>query len=95
MGCYTFVMAADIESLLEQVLKLTPEQRMAVIDAIWQSLDNTPPIEPTEAEKAEIQRRWAEYEKDPSRAHSREEFDRRMEAAIERGSRRTGSGDAA
>lgn len=68
MGCYTNVMAVNVESLLEQVLKLTPEQRMAVIDAIWRSLDDTPPFEPTEAEKAEIQRRWAEYERDPSRA---------------------------
>lgn len=81
-------MAVTVESLLEQVLKLTPEQRMAVIDAIWQSLGDVPPVEPSEAEKAEIQRRWAEYEKDTSRAHSREEFNRRMEAALTRGARR-------
>lgn len=81
-------MATTVESLLEQVLKLTPEQRMAMIDAIWHSLGDVPPQEPSEAEKAEIQRRWAQYEKDPSKALSRPEFDARLDAAAARGNKR-------
>lgn len=77
-------MATKTESQGKQALKLTPEQRVDLIGMIWDSLadDELPPI--SEAEKNELDRRHAEYLKDPAIAVDWEESQRRVDAELSR-----------
>jgi len=51
----------------EQIAQLTPEQRLALIEALWDSLEqNDLPVTPAQA--AELDRRMATFEDDAAKA---------------------------
>jgi putative addiction module component (TIGR02574 family) len=54
--------------LLQELLKLSPAERIELIGELWDSIQpaDQPPL--TEEEKQEIDRRIAEHERDPSSA---------------------------
>lgn len=54
--------------LLQELLKLTPAERLELIDELWDSIPPTEHDSLTDAQKEEIDRRMAEHERDPSRA---------------------------
>jgi putative addiction module component (TIGR02574 family) len=56
------------KALLQELLELTPAQRVELAQDLWDSVDDAdfPPLTPEQT--AEIDRRLAEHEKDPSRA---------------------------
>jgi len=59
-------MAASVLSA-EQIAKLTPEQRIALIEVLWDSLEEHElPITPAQA--AELDRRMATFEQDAAEA---------------------------
>jgi putative addiction module component (TIGR02574 family) len=62
-------------SLWDEILKLSPAERIQLVEDIWDSIaadpDAMPPL--TDEQKAEIDRRLAEHEKDPSTALSWDE----------------------
>lgn len=60
-------------SLLKEIMALIPEERIQLAEDLWDSiaLEDIPPL--TEAQKAEIDRRMAEHERDPAAALSWEE----------------------
>lgn len=51
----------------EQIAQLTPQQRLALIEALWDSLEQEDvPVTPAQA--AELDRRMASYEQDAANA---------------------------
>ncbi len=52
---------------LDEILALPTEERLRVVERIWDSIAAEPESLPlTEAQKLEIESRLAEYERDPS-----------------------------
>lgn len=63
------------ESELRKLQALPFVEKLQLMDAIWQSTEESKD-EPvvTEAEKRELDSRWARFERDPSRALTLEQF---------------------
>jgi putative addiction module component (TIGR02574 family) len=66
------------KALLQELLELTPDERLELVEQLWDSIapEDMPPL--TEAQKKELDRRLAEHEKDPSRASTWEEVRSRL-----------------
>ena len=55
------------EMSISELLKLPVAERIKLVEAIWDSIAAAPDaLELTEAEREELDRRWAAYERDPS-----------------------------
>lgn len=55
------------EMSISDLLKLPVAERIKLVEAIWDSIAAAPnALEMTEAERQELDRRWAAYERDPS-----------------------------
>ncbi len=54
--------------------RLSDPERLALADEILGSLKHPESLEPPLAHRAELERRWAAYQADPSIALSREQF---------------------
>jgi putative addiction module component (TIGR02574 family) len=68
----------DIVLSPEQIAQLTPEQRLALIEVLWDSLDQDDvPI--TAAQAAELDRRMATYEQDAANAQPWDAVSKRIE----------------
>lgn len=68
-----------MSTLLEQALKLPVDDRRKLADDIYESIEQDPDsFELSDEQKAEIDRRLAEYEKDPSIARPWEEVRERL-----------------
>jgi putative addiction module component (TIGR02574 family) len=66
---------------LDDILKLPPNERIQVAQAIWDSLDTGDHEAATEIDdelRAELDRRWASYQANPGSRLSLEELDRRL-----------------
>ncbi|MCA8918538.1 MAG: addiction module protein [Planctomycetes bacterium] len=61
-------MNANAKNILEQALKLTPEQKHELIGVIWDSLEAELVPQLSAAQMAELERRVALHKADPSRA---------------------------
>jgi putative addiction module component (TIGR02574 family) len=58
-------------SQLEQLLSLSVEDRIQLVEALWDSIADEPDSLPvTAAQRAELDRRLAEHHKDPAAARS-------------------------
>jgi putative addiction module component (TIGR02574 family) len=71
---------AAMDSLWDEILKLSPAERIQLVEDIWDSIaadaESVPPL--TDAQIAEIERRIAEHEKNPGRAKSWDEVRARL-----------------
>jgi putative addiction module component (TIGR02574 family) len=69
-----------MDGLWDEIMKLSPAERIQLVEDIWDSIaadpDNLPPL--SDDQKAEIDRRLAEHEKDPSTALSWDEVKARL-----------------
>ncbi|MGH2608974.1 MAG: addiction module protein [Tepidiformaceae bacterium] len=67
---------------LEELLKLPPDERIDLAMALWDSVENSPEIDAlfplTDAQRAELERRLAEHERNPSSGIPWEEVQRRL-----------------
>jgi putative addiction module component (TIGR02574 family) len=72
--------------LREELMKLTPAERIELAMDLWDSIppnsDDWPPL--TDDQKAEIDRRLAEHERDPTRARPWEEVRARLWARFDK-----------
>ena len=60
---------------IQEILKLSVAQRLELVEAIWDSIVDAPESLPvTAAQKRELDRRLAEYEKNPDTGRSWEEI---------------------
>jgi putative addiction module component (TIGR02574 family) len=66
------------------VLKLQAlpvSEKLLMVEVLWQSIgDASDELEVSEAEKRELDSRWARFERDPSRALTLEQFDALVKA---------------
>lgn len=64
--------------LKELVEELTPEERLQLAEDLWDSVASSeePPL--TDEQKRELDRRWAEYQKNPERGAPWEEVRARL-----------------
>ena len=68
----------DILLSPEQIAQLTPEQRLALIEVLWDSLEQDDlPVTPAQA--AELDRRMATYELDAAKAQPWDTVRKRIE----------------
>jgi putative addiction module component (TIGR02574 family) len=70
-----------LEQVLNDISSLTPSEQLKIAQVIWDKLPNELGTDLSAAQKAELDRRWADYEKDPSTALTEEEFKDRMRVA--------------
>jgi putative addiction module component (TIGR02574 family) len=69
----------DATLLEETITRLTPGEKLALIGRLWSSLDTSHlPIPPLV--QAELDRRWAEHQLNPSSALTLDELMTRVEA---------------
>lgn len=66
-----------------EIERLTPEEKIQLVEDIWDSLAAKPELVPiTEVEKAELDKRWAEHQANPDSAVSLDEFRRRLDEKL-------------
>ncbi len=65
-------------ALLNELMELSAEERLELVQDLWDSIaaEEMPPL--SEEQKAEMDRRLAEHEKDPGRASPWEEVRSRL-----------------
>jgi len=67
---------------LEELLKLPPAERIELAMALWDSVEDSPEIDAlfplTDAQRAELDRRLAEHERNPSSGVPWDEVQRRL-----------------
>ena len=64
-----------------ELSKLSLDERISLVEAIWNHIaDESGGIAPTDAQKAELDRRWEAYRADPERGYSWEEVRARIES---------------
>jgi putative addiction module component (TIGR02574 family) len=66
------------KSLLNELLELTPAERIELAEDLWDSIapEDMPPL--TEEQRQETERRYAEHVRNPSRASSWEDARARL-----------------
>jgi putative addiction module component (TIGR02574 family) len=66
------------KALLDELMELTPAERIQLAEDLWDSipLENMPPL--TDEQRAELDRRWSEHQKNPGRAAPWEEVRARL-----------------
>lgn len=77
---YMITIMLDPKSLLSDILKLSPEDRLELVDAIWHSLKDAPDdVLLTETQRAELRARYEDYQRNPTAGVPWEEVQQRLE----------------
>ena len=75
-------MSPNTKAVFEQALELSPEDKIRLIDLICESLEREKPAF-TQTQLEELDRRWSEYEADPSVAVSWDDARKTIRKAID------------
>lgn len=70
-----------VEQAITDISALPPSDQLRIVQAIWDRLPDGIGTELTDSQRAELDRRWAEYKAKPSTALSEEEFRERIRVA--------------
>jgi putative addiction module component (TIGR02574 family) len=70
-----------IEQAINDISALPPNDQLRIVQAIWDRLADGIGTELSDSQRAELDRRWAEYKADPTTAFSEEEFRERIRVA--------------
>jgi len=70
-----------VEQAINDISALPPSDQLRIVQAIWDRLADGVGTELSNSQRAELDRRWAEYKADPSTALSEEEFRERIRVA--------------
>ena len=62
-GILALAILYGMSDLIPELARLSPRQRLDLIEALWESLDDKD-VPVTEAQRAELDRRLAEFEQD-------------------------------
>jgi len=70
-----------VEQAINDISALPPSDQIRIVQAIWDRLADGVGTELSDSQRAELDRRWAEYKADPSTALTEEEFRERIRVA--------------
>ena len=70
-----------VEQAINDISALPPSDQLRIVQAIWDRLADGIGTELSDLQRAELDRRWAEYKSDPATAVSEEEFRERIRLA--------------
>jgi putative addiction module component (TIGR02574 family) len=70
-----------VEQAINDISALPPSDQLRIVQAIWDRLAGRVGTELSDSQRAELDRRWAEYKADPSTALTEDEFRERIRAA--------------
>jgi putative addiction module component (TIGR02574 family) len=70
-----------VEQAIRDISALPPKDQLRIVQAIWDRLPEGVGAELTDSQRAELDRRWAEYKSDPLTALSEEAFRERVRVA--------------
>ncbi len=70
-----------VEQAINDISALPLNDQLRVVQAIWDRLADGIGTELSDSQRAELDRRWAEYKADPTTALSEEEFRERIRVA--------------
>ncbi|WP_461783594.1 addiction module protein [Prosthecobacter sp.] len=66
---------------LRKLQALPVSEKLMLVEVLWQSIgESTDEPEVSDAEKRELDSRWARFERDPSRAMTLDQFDALLKA---------------
>jgi putative addiction module component (TIGR02574 family) len=66
---------------LRKLQALPVSEKLMLVEVLWQSIgESTDEPEMSDAEKRELDSRWARFERDPSRAMTLDQFDALLKA---------------
>ncbi len=66
---------------LRKIQALPVSEKLMLVEVLWQSIgESTDEPEVSDAEKRELDSRWARFERDPSRAMTLDQFDALLKA---------------
>lgn len=70
-----------VEKAINDISALPPSDQLRIVQAIWDRLAEGVGTELSDSQRAELDRRWADYKADPSTALTEDEFRERIRAA--------------
>ena len=70
-----------VDQAINGISALPPNDQLRIIQAIWNRLADGVGTDLSDSQRAELDRRWAEYQADPSTSLSEEEFRERIRVA--------------
>jgi putative addiction module component (TIGR02574 family) len=70
-----------VEKAINDISALPPSDQLRIVQAIWDRLADGVGTELSDSQRAELDRRWAEYKADPLTALTEEEFRERIRVA--------------
>lgn len=70
-----------VERAIDDISALPPNDQLRIVQAIWDQLADGVGTELSDSQRAELDRRWAEYKANPSTALSEDEFRERIRVA--------------
>lgn len=70
-----------VEQAIDDISALPPNDQLRIVQAIWDQLADGVGTELSDSQRAELDRRWAEYKANPSTALSEDEFRERIRVA--------------
>ncbi|MFO0943643.1 MAG: addiction module protein [Pirellulales bacterium] len=73
-----------LEQVMSEISALSPSDQLRLVQEIWDRLPKDVGTELSSAQQAELDRRWAEFKKDPTKALTEEEFRDRIRLARDR-----------
>lgn len=81
LRCLDGDFSMTVEQAINDISAMPPSDQLRVVQAIWDRLPDGVGTELSDMQRAELDRRWAEYKANPSTALSEEEFRERIRAA--------------
>ena len=70
-----------VEQAIDDISALPPNDQLRIVQAIWDRLADGIGTELSDSQRAELDRRWAEYKSNPTTAVSEQEFRERIRVA--------------
>jgi putative addiction module component (TIGR02574 family) len=68
----------DIATALSEITQLSVDERLAIVGAIWDSIDERTPLELTASDRAELDRRLEQVDRNPDSGVSWDELKRQL-----------------
>jgi putative addiction module component (TIGR02574 family) len=79
-GFYWTFQAMDIATALAEIKQLSVNERLAIVGAIWDSIDGQTPLELSAADRAELDRRLEQIDRNPDSGIAWDDLKRQLQS---------------